>query len=139
MNLSTAMWAWGLASAFTLWPMIGKSLQVSGPWVSAIVILMSTVAGLGLAYGDMHAAPVPDIKKILILCAAGILNGAAFYYYGVKANDPAVATGQFAMALILMMVIMTAVFDWVFNGTVLTSQQWLGLGLAIVAIWLIAK
>jgi len=72
------------------------------------------------------------------LLLAGLVNGVAVYFYAVKAADPQVPTGPFIMTLIVLMVMLTPLFNYLLNGDVLSVRQWLGLGMALLAIFLLA-
>jgi drug/metabolite transporter (DMT)-like permease len=138
LNLSHILWALGIGTSFVLWPIVGKYSQATGAWVNTLVIIGSTVGGVAFAYTSIRVQPLPPLYACLILLAAGALNGAAVYFYSMKAVDPQVPTGQFIMMVVIMMVILSPLVNYLVNGAALSPKQWLGLGTATLSVFLLA-
>ena len=132
------LWAFGIGTAFVIWPIVGKYSQATGAWVNTIVIIGSAIGGIAFAYTSIRVQPVPTLYACLILLAAGAINGVAVYYYSMKAADSQVPTAQFIMTVIIMMVIVSPLFNYLLNGATLSGKQWLGLGTAVLSVFLLA-
>ena len=138
LTLVQLLWALGIASAFVLWPILGKFSQASGAWINALVIIGTAFSGIGLSYPVMKGQPIPSVHALGWLIVAGVINGAAVYFYATKAVEVGVPTGVFIMTVIILMVVMTPVFNYLLNGEILSVRQWAGLGAALLAIFLLA-
>ncbi|MDD3531043.1 MAG: hypothetical protein PHV99_00385 [Candidatus Pacebacteria bacterium] len=138
LNLSHILWALGIGTAFVMWPIVGKYSQATGAWVNTIVIIGSAIGGIAFAYTSIRVQPIPTLYACLILLAAGAINGAAVYYYSMKAADPQVPTGQFIMTVIIMMVVVSPLFNYLVSGETLSAKQWVGLGTTILSVFLLA-
>lgn len=132
------LWAFGIGAVFVFWPALAKYSQASGAWVNTIVIIGSAIGGVGLAYSSLRGQPVPTSNALLILLVAGILNGAAVYFYAMKVSDPQIPTAIFVMTVTIAMLVVAPMFDYVLNGNTLSIRQGAGLGMAILAIFLLA-
>ena len=132
------LWAFGIGSAYAFWPIIGKYSQASGEWVNTIVVISSTIIAIGLAFSSVKEQPLPTLNAFAVLLLAGLLNGAAVYFYSMKATDPQVPTGAFIMTTIVIMVAMAPLFNYLLNGVALSLKQLAGLGAAALAIALLA-
>ncbi len=75
---------------------------------------------------------------MLILVAAGALNGLAIYYYGGKVTDPTVPLSVFLMVIYILMVVLAPLMDWGINHKMLTVRQWTGVAVSVFAIYLLA-
>ena len=139
MSFAHILWALGIASAFVIWPVLGKYSQASGAWVNTLVLVGTAIGGISLAFPNLRGHPTPTSTAVAWLLIAGLLNGAAVYFYAVKAVDPQVPTGAFIMTVIMSMVILTPVFNYLLNGDVLSVRQWFGLCAALLAIYLLAS
>lgn len=131
------LWAFGIGTVFVFWPVLGKYSQVSGAWVTTIVIVGSTIASIGFSYSSLNG-PMPTLGASGILLIAGMMNGAAFYLHSIRVTDPRIPTGPYIMAVIITMVVMTPLFNYLLNGVMLSVKQWLGLGAAILSVILLA-
>lgn len=138
LTLAHILWALGIASTFVSWPILGKYSQASGAWINTIVLVGSAIGGIVLAYPNMKGMPLPTTKALILLLVAGLLNGAAVYFYAVKAVDPLIPSVPFIMTVTVLMVMTTPIFGYFLNGDVLSIRQWLGLFSAIIAIFLLA-
>lgn len=134
---SWIVWAAGIAFAFTVWPIIGKFSGASGAWVGTLVVAGTLVTTLIFGAKDMIHGPMFTMKALVILALAGLVNGAAVYYYSVKAVDPVVPTGIFVTTMVILMAVMSPLVDWAVNGSTINSKQWIGLGTALLAVYLL--
>lgn len=138
LSLSAIGFAIFIAGAFASWPLIGKYTGTAGLWVNAIVLVASSVSGIALAAPHMAKIPGPSLGAMALVALAGLANGAAVYYYSVMAVNPAIPTGRFIMTVIIMMVLWSAVFAYLFFGETLNVRQWMGVAAALLAIVLLA-
>ena len=133
---SHVMQAFLIATAFVFWPTVSKYSQVSGPWINTLVLLFSTMVGGLLALPEMRASGLPSFKGIAILAFAGLINGAAVYFYSVRAADAQTPTGSFIAITIVGMLIMGLVFSYFLNSEPITERKLLGLAAAGLAAYL---
>lgn len=134
---SWILWAVGIAFAFTVWPILGKVSGASGAWVGTLVVAGTLITTLIFGAKDMVQGPLFTLKALVILALAGLVNGAAVYYYSVKAVDPGVPTGIFVATMVVLMALMAPLIDWMVNGNTINAKQIAGLGAAVVAIYLL--
>jgi len=120
------------------WPVLGKYSGASGAWITIVILVGSAIGGIGPAFPETRGQVMPTTTAFGWLLLAGLVNGVAVYFYAVKAADPQVPTGPFIMTLIVLMVMLTPLFNYLLNGDVLSVRQWLGLGMALLAIFLLA-
>jgi hypothetical protein len=109
-------WAFLLATMFAQWPILSKASGLHGHWVAVIVLIGSCIGGIGPIAHQLQHLPTPTPKQAAIVLLAGLINGAAMYFYPVKVADPTIPTAAFITTAIAAMVIMTIVFtalaDW---------------------------
>ena len=134
---SWIVWATGIAFAFTIWPIIGKYSGASGAWVGTLVIAGTLVTTLIFGAKDMMNGPMFTMKSFVVLALAGLVNGAAVYFYSVKAVDPEVPTSIFVTTMVILMALMAPLIDWALNGNTINTKQLLGLGTALLTIYLL--
>lgn len=139
LSITHVLYAFGIGSAYALWPIIGRYSGAPGIWINTIVIIGSAIGGIALAYPSMKEQPSPSMNAIWILLFAGLVNGAAVYFYSIKAADPHVPMNAFIVTTIIVMVVMTLAFNFLLNGVVPSMKQGLGLGAAILAVALLAS
>jgi drug/metabolite transporter (DMT)-like permease len=112
---------------------------VSGAWVALIVLAGSLVGGMGVALLDTQRQPAPPVIAIVVLLVVGCLNGAAVYFQAMKVSDILVPTVSFIVTIIIVMLVMTPVYDFALNGATLTGKHLLGLILAIATVLVLAS
>ena len=133
---SHVMQAFLISSAYVLWPIIGKYSQVSGTWVTSLILFFTAVGGGLCALPGMRSEELPSAKGIAILAAAGLINGIAAYFYSMKTTDQSVPTGNFIVAVVVGMLVMGTIFSYFLNGEPITVRKVLGLGAAVLAAYL---
>lgn len=87
---------------------------------------------------ELGTEPVPLSVPALVCVGISIVNGIAVCLYSIKVTDPQIPTGIFVVVMLVMMVILTPVNSWFFNGETITVRQLCGVALALPAIYLIA-
>lgn len=132
------VWALFCATAFVVWPTIGKFSGATGHWINTIVLVGSTITGVALAYPAMRAQPLPSLKAVVLISIAGLINGAAVYVYSMMTADPKIPTGTFISTVTMMMVVIGFVLAVILTGQEWTIRHIAGMTLALVGIWLIA-
>lgn len=139
LSINHVLYAFGIGSAYALWPIIGRYSGAPGIWINTIVIIGSAIGGIALAYPSMKEQSLPGIHAVWILLFAGLVNGAAVYFYSIKAADPHVPMNAFIITTIIVMVVMTLAFNFLLNGIVPSMKQGLGLAFAVTAVILLAS
>lgn len=139
LSLAHILWAFGIGTAFALWPILGKYSRVPGVWVYIVVIVGSAIGGIGLAYSSLKEHPVPTMNAFGMLFIVGMINGMAFFLHSTKVTDLRIPTGPYIIMVIITMVVMTPLFNYFLNGDVLSVRQWFGLGAAILSVILLAS
>ena len=139
MNSTTLVTAGLIATVYAGWGILAKWSGSSGVWISILVTFGTFAAAMTLSAPQLAKEPLIGTKALLILFLAGAANGAAMYFYSLKAADPMVPTGVFLMTVFVLMVVVTPILDWGLNGSMLSSRQVLGVGMAVVAIYLLGS
>jgi len=139
LNLTTFGTAVLVAAAFVAWPNLGKALGVSGGLVAFIVIVVGLVVITATSWKDIAGLPTIGMKALIWILIVAILNGLAIYLYAEKAADPKVVTGMFMVTVLILQMTFAPFADWIVTGSIPNPKQIAGLGLAIVAMWLITK
>lgn len=137
LTMAHAMWALAIGSAYAAWSIVGKSLHLTGPWVTIIVLIGTAVGGLGMAYNDAKTEASPTFTAISILFIVSLLNGIGVYLQATKVVDVKIPTVNFIMTIIVTMVVMTSLFNWALNGEALSPRQWIGVGATIATIFIL--
>lgn len=138
LTLSHIVWAIGIAAAFVFWPTIGKYSGASGTWVNTLILIWSTIAGVAFSMPAMISGPTPSLRAVGLMALAGLINGAAVYYYSVLTADATVPTGRLVAVVTIFMVILGPLFAYFLNGEVISLRHWAGLAAAVIAVLLIA-
>jgi len=139
LSINHVLYAFGIGSAYALWPIIGRYSGAPGTWINTVVLVGSAVSGIALAYPSMKEQSLPGMHAVWILLFAGLVNGAAVYFYSVKAADPHVPMNAFIITTIVMMVVMTLAFNFLLNGVMPSVRQGFGLAFAVLAVILLAS
>lgn len=137
MTPSLFVWSAAIALAFVAWPILSSKSGAPGAWIGLLILIGSTIGTALVGTRDIIASPLPVWKAVGIVVAAGIVNGIAVYYYGLKAADPAIPTGLFVTTMVVFMALFAPVVDWLVKGATLSTQQMVGIALAGVALYLI--
>jgi hypothetical protein len=129
-----ALIAMGMAS----WPILGKYSQASPGWISAIVLGVTGIVAIMIAWlqGGQQAAALPAPGKLLILIAAGVVNGLATYRYAARARMEG-QTGKYLVLVAVLIVIEAPFFDMFLNRSSLTARQWTGVGCGVACVYLL--
>lgn len=132
--LEVALIAMGMAS----WPILGKYSQASPGWISAIVLGVTGIVAIVIAWfqGGQQAAVLPAPGKLLILISAGVVNGLATYRYALRARMEG-QTGKYLVLVAVLIVIEAPFFDMLLNRSSLTPRQWTGVGCGIACVYLL--
>jgi drug/metabolite transporter (DMT)-like permease len=135
LSLTAALY---IAAAYVAWPMVGRYLGLGGPWVSTMVLVVSTIAGTLIATPQMLKQPLPPWEGLGWMAVVSVLNGIAVYIYSTQTSDKEVPAGAFMAATTIAMVVLGVLAGWYFFGEAMSARKWLGVVFAAIAIWLIA-
>jgi hypothetical protein len=129
-----ALVAMGMAG----WPILGKYSQASAGWISAIVLGVTGIIAIviALAQGGVQGASLPSPSRLLILIAAGLVNGVATYCYAARARAEG-QTGKYLVLISILIVIEAPFFDMLLNKGTLTTRQWTGVGCGLACVYLL--
>ncbi|GEM_PF-4383882 len=95
------------------------------------------MGGVGAAYLDAREQQVPSVTAIALLFFVSFFNGAGVHFQATKVVDPLVPTVSFITAIIILMLVMTPTYNFLLNGEGLTVRQWVGLGLALLTVFVL--
>lgn len=136
MNLTTFLIAAFIAAAYVAWPNLSKALNVAPGLVMCVVVIVASTMLIAMAYKEVAEIRTIPTKALIWILVIAIANAVAIYLQAFKSADPNIPTGMF-LAIIFILEVLFALFaDWLVNGTALTKQQLVGLGLAVPAMWL---
>lgn len=135
--MTNIFWAIGIALAFASWPLVGAYAGTTAIWLGVITASFTVLPQLVLGYDAMANGPALTTKAFLILAAAGIFNGLGVYFYSIKLSDVTVNTTVFVITMLMMLMIWTPLLNWMMNGVTISGRQMAGLGLAMVAVYLL--
>ena len=129
-----ALVAMGMAG----WPILGKYSQASAGWISAVVLGVTGIVAIVIALlqGGMQGASLPSRSRLLILIAAGLVNGVATYCYAARARTEG-QTGKYLVLISILIVIEAPFFDMLLNKGTLTTRQWTGVGCGLACVYLL--
>lgn len=129
-----ALIAMGMAG----WPILGKFSQASAGWISAIVLGVTGIVAIVIALlrGGMQGTSLPSRSRLLILIAAGVVNGVATYCYAARARMEG-QTGKYLVLVSILIVIEAPFFDMLLNKGTLTTRQWTGVGCGLACVYLL--
>lgn len=138
LTITHIAWAFVIAAMFSQWAIVSKATGVHGLWVAVLVLIGSCIGGIVPIAPKLHTLPAPTLKAALIVVAAGVVNGAAMYFYPVKLSDPSVPTGPFITASMAAMVVLSIVFTALVEWQLPSLRLVLGalvicLGLVVIA------
>lgn len=136
-NLSLIPWVAGISLAFVIWPLLAKVSGVSGAWVGILVLAGSFIGNLVVGAKDISTSPMFTMKAFMIMMVAGIINGVAVYYYGMKAADPSITTWILLTSVTILMAVFSPLVNVIMGGTGLAIQHWIGIFLACGGILVI--
>lgn len=137
MTLAHVFTAFLVATAFVSWPIVGKYAELSGGWTTALLLFFSAIAGVLFALPAMRAEALPDTKGVMILAVAGLMNGAAAYFYAMKTADPDIATGSFVVIVLVGMILIGTMLSFFLNDEAFTMRKTAGVALAMLSVYLL--
>jgi drug/metabolite transporter (DMT)-like permease len=126
-----------IALGFTIWPILGRYLQIGGAWTVTIITTASTLVTIFFVRRGL--TPVPPLKSAVILIAAGVVNGIAMYLYIGKTSNQKMSTAAFMVMVSVFMVTCAPIIDWGLNGTSPDHYKILGFICAACAIYLLSR
>ena len=127
-----------IAACYALWGMLGKYYQLPGDWAMTAVLLGSLVGCVGPALPVLRATQMPALFPLAMMFVAGILNGAAMSKHGAQMVQLGPYATSFVVVIIVAMVAWTPTYDRIFNHAVFDGRTFLGLLLAIAAVYVLA-
>lgn len=136
MNTATLFHAILIAAAFVGWPIIGNYSKTNAGWIGTTVVITTALTVSFMSSKQLGV--VPDIKSLIMLSVAGIINGIAVYFYSAKIAN-STAAGLLVVMVSIFMVMLAPIFDWAINGKILSLTKISGIGMGIVAIYLLSK
>lgn len=139
MSPSLFIWAAAIAVAFVAWPIVSGKSGVPGAWVAALVIIGSLIGTLLIGARDIIASPPLTWKSAAFLIVAGIINGIALYYYGMKAADPMIPVGVFVTTMVICMAISGPIISWLVNSESVSLQQIGGILFCVAGLYLLNR
>jgi drug/metabolite transporter (DMT)-like permease len=135
--MNNVFYAFFIAMGFVSWAIIGKYVGAGGIWVATIVSTSTLASVFILSASELLSGQVPTLRAISILTTAGLVNGICLYVYTQKTSDISIQTGSFVVIVSMTMVVLAPIISLVLNGEVLTPRQFMGIGCALIAIYLI--
>jgi len=139
MNISSFFAAMFVAICYTSWPNLGKSLNVNSGLVAFVVVSIALIVVSIISFKDLSGLLLLSRKAVIWILVISIANGLAIYIQANFAANEEVQTGMFLVAIFVMQVVAAPVIDWLVNGILPTTRQFLGLSLSIPALFLISK
>ena len=134
MSLNAVLWAFGIASMFTLWAPVGKISGLPSAWIALLALTGSMIGGGVPALWNINTSAAVDPKFILLLFLLGAVNGIGMYFYPIKVTDPAIPAAAFMTIVIVAMVIMTALFTCLLTWQLPSLRLVIGIGVMIAGI-----
>lgn len=131
--------AFFVALAFSLWPQIAKATGTGWAWTVVFVSFGTMVAGFSFSLKSAIGEGWPSQKVAVVLIIFAILNGFGFSLYAKTCADVAVNTPVFMVIMIVMMIVLTPVLSMLLFQQSISSSQWGGVALAVVAVWLLGR
>ena len=128
-----------IAIAYTTWGMLGKYFGVNAGWMCTIIFIGTLIGGMTPSLPTIMNTPMPSAGAVTVMLAAGIVNGIAVYVASMKMVDPSIPSAVFFVMLLVVMVVITPFFGLVLHKQNLTTQQWLGIPIAGLAIFLLSR
>ena len=126
-----------VALMFILWPFAGKHSGANGAWLVAFVMLTTGV--VAAVIGGVRGEPMSGFshRALLLLVAAGILNGLGCYFYGVWAANPRISTATFVVSVNIVMCIAAPVLEAILLKHPPSPRHIAGFSCAACAVYLL--
>ncbi len=127
-----------IAMGMVMWPVLGKYSQAPAPWIGAVVLSVTGIVAvlIALLQGGLDGGSFPAAGRLLMLIAAGIVNGLATYRYATRARMEG-QTGKYLVMVAILIVIEAPFLDLILNKSTLTARQWTGVGCGVVSVYLL--
>ena len=101
---------------------------------------MGTLAMVALLFSkQLIATSMPSRREWLLLLAASIVNGFGVYLYSKRAADSTVPTGAFVVMVAVSIAMAAPLLAFFVNREKLSLEQAIGLGCAVIAIYLLRR
>lgn len=124
---------------FATWPLIIRGVPgLSAAWLTIIIgIGMIIVAGVTIVAGMDSSATSPPLKSWLIGMLASLLNGVGMIGYGREVASSSAQLSVFIPIVAIGIPVITVAVATTVLGETLTTRKVLGVGVGLVAIWLL--
>lgn len=109
--------------AYSLWPVAGKYLGLSGPWIATLVVTGTAMSAIGLSISELRSSALPVAWLIVTIVLIGAINGVGSFAHSNKAADPAIKIGIFSAMIYVTQVVGSPLLDRLINGTRLSWSQ----------------
>jgi drug/metabolite transporter (DMT)-like permease len=140
MTISDFFQATLIAVGFAGWGIIGNYSQAGSSWTGLFVNIYTSIAIVAYYHKDLYHTPLPANKALLILLAAGILNGVAVCLYTGKVSNPNNSrVASFMVLVFVLMAIVAPVLEWILKSEAPTAKQMLGYLFAILSIYFLCR
>ncbi len=139
LEMKTAGAAIAIGLAYSIWPVMGKYLGLSGSWIATTVVFGTALAATTLSVGGLRTETIPSIHAITIILVFALINGVGAFMHGQKAADPVIQIGMFSAMIYLVQVIGAPLLDRMINGTQLSTRQIVAVALGATAVLLAQK
>lgn len=126
-----------IATTFVGWPIMSRYCGQNAAWSGSIVFFFTAITPILFSSTTLLRTPAPDSKSLMILSAAGILNGLGVYFYSQTLEKVGDQSGTFIVTVSIAMVMVAPILSYLFNGETLTTKQFAGLACAVSAVYLL--
>ncbi len=121
-----------IAFGFVAWPVLASYSKTSGGWVG-VIVGAATALMIGLcSMSEISRVPAPSKNAIVILLAAGLLNGFCVTLYAAETSRP--AAGLVITTVSVLMVLWGFFLDSLVNGSSMSATNVAGVVLAVSSI-----
>lgn len=138
MKLENLFWAIALALTFSSWPIIGKRIGISGPWMTTIVYVSGLLCVVAYTGKTLVSNACP-LRVAAVMAFIGMLNGLAVMVYSAKCTDTTINTSVFLMTVSIVSLVSAPILNYLINKETVSPRQIIGVVVGIVAIILITK
>jgi hypothetical protein len=123
-----------IAFGFVSWPVLGSYTKETGGWVG-VIVGAATALMIGLcSMSEISRVPLPSKSAIVVLLAAGLLNGFCVALYAAETARP--AAGLVITTVSVLMVVWGYFLDSLVNGSPMSVSGVAGVLLAVSGILL---
>lgn len=138
MTTPTILWALLIALIFSSWPIVAKYCGAGFAWVSTIIYAGGLLVVVGMGARKLLSEQI-TWRALITLVLIALFNGFAVWMYSMKAVDKGINTSLFMITGSLGGIVIAPILNWMVNKEILTFRQWIGVGLAMVVVWLMKK